>query len=119
MCFGHKFCLHFFELPKIPKTVPKNDGLELWLALFNAKTEEELQQIEEMGVEIMTQAIGAYRHATATDEFKELERLRSRARSNEVSALGRARREEREKWQGVVAEKDAEIARLREQLENK
>jgi len=119
-----KFCLHFFELPKIPKTVTKDDGLELWLALFNAKTEEELKLIEEMGVSIMTQAIGAYRHVTATDEFKELERLRSRARSNEASALGNAERRgiaigadtEREKWQGVVAEKDVENEKLRKQL---
>jgi len=44
------------------------------------------------------------------DEFKELERLRSRARHNEASALGNARREERKIWQGVVAEKDAELA---------
>jgi len=51
----------------------------------------------------MKQAIGAYRKVTATDEFKEIERLRSRARHNEASALGHARREaqkaEREKWQ--------------------
>ena len=88
-----KFCLHFFELPKIPKTVSKDDGLKLWLALFNAKTEEELKQIEALEVPIMTQAIGAYRSVTTTDEFKELERMRSRARSNEASALGNARRE--------------------------
>ena len=46
----------------------------------------------------------------------ELERQRERARHNEASALGNARRKaekaEREKWQGVIAEKDAEIARL-------
>ena len=58
----------------------------------------------------MEQAIEAYRHITATDEFKEIERLRSRARHNEASALGHARREEREKWQGVLAEKDAVLA---------
>jgi len=60
----------------------------------------------------------------------ELERLRSRARHNEASALGHARREEREKWQDVIKEKDeshaielankdAEIARLREQLDKR
>jgi predicted transposase/invertase (TIGR01784 family) len=118
-----KFCLHFFELPKIPKTVSKDDGLKLWLALFNAKTEEELKQIEALEVPIMREAIGAYRTVTATDKFKELERLRSRARHNEASALGHARREEREKWQGVIADKDAAIAnqnaeneKLRKQL---
>ncbi|MDR0382160.1 MAG: hypothetical protein LBH86_09255 [Oscillospiraceae bacterium] len=80
----------------------------------------------------MQQAIGAYHRITATEEFKELERLRSRARHNEASALKNARQEgkaegiaegetrAREKWQGVVAEKDAEIARLRAMLdENK
>ncbi len=71
----------------------------------------------------MEEAIKAYRHVTATDEFKEIERLRSRARHNEASAIGHARREARakgrregeqigekradKKWQGVVADKDA------------
>ena len=57
----------------------------------------------------MNQAIGAYRHISATDEFKEIERMRSLARHNEASALGHARREERAKWQSVVAEKDAAL----------
>jgi len=114
-----KFCMHYFELPKLPKSVTKDDGLKLWLALFNAQTEEELKQIEALEVPIMKEAIVAYRHVTATDEFKELERLRSRARHNEASALGHARREEREKWQGVLAEKDAKIAELLARLGEK
>jgi hypothetical protein len=84
----------------------------------------------------MEEAIGAYRQLTATDEFKELERLRERARHNEAAALRHARnqgklegqlegeQQEREKWQSVLAEKDealadkdAEIALLRKQLE--
>jgi len=44
----------------------------------------------------MKQAIGAYRTVTATAEFREIERLRSRARSNEASALGNARRKAEE-----------------------
>ncbi len=68
----------------------------------------------------MEEAIKAYRHVTATEEFKEIERLRSRARHNEASAIGNARREgeqaEREKWQGIVAEKDALIAELQARL---
>jgi hypothetical protein len=63
---------------------------------------------------VMNEAIGAYRHMSATDEFKEIERLRSRARHNEASALGNAERrgEERAnaKWQAVVANKDAALA---------
>jgi uncharacterized coiled-coil protein SlyX len=80
----------------------------------------------------MEQAIGAFRSITATSEFREMERLRSKARHDEAQALYHARLEgalegaleSDEKWRSVVvAEKDAaladrnsEIARLREQL---
>jgi hypothetical protein len=94
--------------------------------LFKAETEEDLKQIEEMGALVMEQAIGAYRRVTATEEFKEMERLRSRARHNEAAALRHAAEVEREKWKGVVADKDAalankdaEIARLRALLDGK
>ena len=56
----------------------KDDELKLWLSLFNAKTEEELMQIEALEVPIMSEAIVAYRSVTADEKFKELERLRSR-----------------------------------------
>ena len=102
-----KLGMIYFELPKLPEIADASDELKLWLTLFNAKTEEDLAKIELIGGSIMQQAIGAYRQVTATDRFKEIERLRSRARHNEASALDNARREEREKWQGVVADKDA------------
>jgi predicted transposase/invertase (TIGR01784 family) len=111
--------LHYFELPKLPEVVNADDVLKLWLALFNAETEEELTKIEEMGVSVMKEAIGAYRQVTATDEFKELERLRSRARHNEAAALRRAAEVEREKWQGVAAENvelRSQIAELKTRL---
>jgi predicted transposase/invertase (TIGR01784 family) len=115
-----KMCLHYFELPKLPKSVSKDDTMKLWLTLFNAKTEEELKQIESMGVSVMEQAVTAYRKVTATDEFKEIERLRSRARHDEASALGNAERKgiekERKKWESVVADKDALIAELQAKL---
>ena len=51
------------------------------------------------------------RKMTESELANEAERLRSRARHNEASALNHARlegqREEREKWQKTVAEKDA------------
>ncbi len=72
--------LHYFELPKLPEVVNADDGLKLWLALFNAETEEDLAKIEALEVSVMQEAIGAYRHVAATDEFREIERLRSRAR---------------------------------------
>ena len=87
-----RFCLKYYELPKLPKIIDVTNELELWLRLFSAKTEEDLKRIEAMGVSIMEQAIHAYRTVTATDEFREIEHLRSRARNNEASALGNARR---------------------------
>jgi hypothetical protein len=41
----------------------------------------------------MAQAVEAYRHVSATAEFRELERLRAKTRRNEASALGNARHE--------------------------
>jgi predicted transposase/invertase (TIGR01784 family) len=105
-----RMSMHYFELLKLPKDIDADDELKLWLSLFRAKTEEELTRLKALEVPIMEQAINAYRQITATDEFKELERLRSRARHNEASALRHARDKEREKWQGVVAEKDAALA---------
>jgi L-asparaginase/Glu-tRNA(Gln) amidotransferase subunit D len=71
----------------------------------------------------MNHAIEAYRNITVTEEFRTLERMRADARHNEAAALYNARREESEKWRKVVedkdailADKDAEIARLRELL---
>ena len=67
----------------------------------------------------MSEAIVAYRHVAASPELREVERMRSKARHDEAQALRNAERKEREKWQGVVADKDAEIARLRAQLDTK
>jgi predicted transposase/invertase (TIGR01784 family) len=111
-----KQCLCYYELTKLPKVVDGKDELKLWLALFKAKTEEELTNLKKIGGEIMEQAVTAYRHVSASGEFKEFERQRDKARHNEASALANAelrgeRRgvaRERERWQSVVAEKDAE-----------
>jgi len=54
---------------------------------------------------------------------KEIERRRIRASHDEAQALKNARQRGAEsayeKWQGIIAEKDAEIARLRAQLDKK
>ena len=84
---------------------------------------------EALEVPIMEQAIGAYR--SIASEFREMERLREKARHDEAQALYNAKleatREADEKWQKVIesvvaeknaalAEKDAEITLLREQI---
>ena len=86
-----KMNLHYFELSKLPATINKDSALLLWLSLFNANTEEDLKRLEALEVPDMEQAIGAYRQVSATDEFKEIERMRSRARHNEAAALRNAR----------------------------
>jgi predicted transposase/invertase (TIGR01784 family) len=84
----NKLSLHYYELPKLTAIAETDakDELKLWLTLFNAKTEEDLAKIETLGGSIMKKAIGAYRQVTATNEFKEIDRLRSRARHNEAAA---------------------------------
>ena len=100
-----KQVLHFYELCKLPEFENADDELVLWLSLFRAKTEEDLKKIEKLGVPIMEQAIKAYRHVSATDEFREIERLRARARSNEAAAIRNARNQ-------VQAEADAKLANI-------
>jgi hypothetical protein len=74
-------------------------------------------------VPIVTQAIGAYREITVSPEFREIERLRADARHNEASALQHAAEIATEiadeRWQSIVADKDAEIERLRTMLNDK
>ena len=62
----------------------------------------------------MNEAIVAYRHVAASPELREAERMRSKARHDEAQALQNARREEREKWQGVAAENEELRRRLAE-----
>ena len=87
----------------------------------NAETEEELEKLTLKGGEVMSQAVEAYRGITATDEFKHLEILRARTRHDEAQALRNAEKRgaeaEREKWQDVIADKDALIAELQAKLE--
>jgi hypothetical protein len=68
----------------------------------------------------MGEAIQAYRGVTATDDFKNLEWLRSKTRHDEAQALNNARKQganaEREKWQNLVKEQAAQIAGLQARL---
>jgi predicted transposase/invertase (TIGR01784 family) len=115
--FSDKFEIIVFELPKLPEVVTAEDEQKLWLALFKADTEEDLEKIKTIGGPVMEQAISAYNSIVISPEFKEYERLRDKARHDEAQAIWNAERRSDERWQGVVAEKDAEIARLRAQLE--
>ena len=111
----------------MPPLDSNDSGRDLWLKLFNAQTEEELAEIEKLGVPIMSEALQAYRHVAASDEFIQMEKMRSKTRHDEAQALRNAERraaaQRDEHWQGVVADKDVliadkdvENAKLRSQL---
>ena len=82
-----KMAFHFFELPKLPDSVDGNNLLLMWLALFKADTKEELEKIESLGVSELNQAINAYHSVAASEEFRELERMRAKAEHDEAQAL--------------------------------
>jgi predicted transposase/invertase (TIGR01784 family) len=92
-----RLSLHYFELSKLPAVTGPDDALMLWLKLFEAKTEEDLSKIQEIGGSIMEMAVQAYRHVSGTPEFQELERLRFDAACREATALAYAREEGWEK----------------------
>jgi len=115
-----KMLLHFFELPKLPEIADKDNLLHLWLSLFKAETREDLKMIEDMGVTEINEIVTAYHKLAQSPEFREMERQREKTQMNEASAL-RNEREKTEKrlnkkWKGIVADKDAEIKKLRRQL---
>lgn len=99
-----KMGFHFFELRKLPDEVSEKDALLLWLSLFKAETEEDLERIKGMGVPTMEQAVNAYYTITASPEFREIERLREKARHDEAQALHHAKQE-------GISERNIEIAR--------
>ena len=99
-----KMGFHFFELRKLPDEVSEKDALLLWLSLFKAETEEDLERIKGMGVPTMEQAVNAYYTITASPEFREVERLREKARHDEAQALHHAKQE-------GISERNIEIAR--------
>jgi len=116
-----KMVLQFYELDKLPPLDDSEGNCKnLWLQLFSAETEEELAEIEKLGVSVMNEALQAYRHVSASDEFIVMERMRSKARHDEAQALNHARQQEREErdthWQGVVQGVTEENERLRQEL---
>ncbi len=103
-----KMGFQFFELTKLPGDIDEKDSLLLWLSLFKANTEEELEKIRAMEVPEMEEAINAYYTITASSEFREIERLRAKARHDEAQALHHARQEGRQEG---ISERNIEIVR--------
>ena len=49
-------------------------------SLFNASTEEELEKLNQMEVPVMSEAINAYYSVANSSEYREIEKLRDKAR---------------------------------------
>jgi predicted transposase/invertase (TIGR01784 family) len=118
-----KMGIFVFELRKLPEQLDKSNILELFLQLFRADTEEELERLEKLGVDEMTQMVNAYREITSSPDYVDLERKRVMNRLDEGQALRHARQEGEEianaRWQGVVEDKDAALASKDAALANK
>jgi predicted transposase/invertase (TIGR01784 family) len=99
-----KMSLHFFELKKLPNDINRNNMLLLWLSLFKADTQEELEKIKLMEVPVMEKAINAYHNVTISPEFRNLEKMRADARYNEVAALRNAEKLARNKKKKKIIE---------------
>ena len=112
-----KMDLHYFELPKVPELaeIDFNNELELWLALFNANTQAELDKLATDGGEIMQEAIEAYERITASEEFKELYWSRRMAEHDEAQAITDATIE----LEAKIAEKDNQLAEKDNQIAEK
>jgi len=142
-----KMSLHFFELQKLPEKINADDMLLLWLSLFKAETEEELEKIKTLEVPVMNQAIKAYKHMSKTErrniqrmlelgahdqaqrihfEAKQLAQELAQDMAQDIAkdiaqdiAKDIAQDIAKDIVQKAVADKDAEIARLRAELENR
>ena len=111
-----KMSIFVFELGKLPEEIDKNNILELFLRLFKADTEEELETLENLEVDEMTQMVNAYRDIVGSPDYADLERRRLMSAMDENQAINTAVRKAEEKWHDERSEMQAEITRLREQL---
>jgi predicted transposase/invertase (TIGR01784 family) len=107
---GDKLRILYYELPKLPLTPSRDNLSELFLSLINAKTEEDLEKLENLGVDIVTQAIHAFCDVSESSKLKRLIKDIEIGRRNEEEArLKFARRK--------AAKKAAKKATIRLALE--
>ena len=71
-----KMQLHYLELPKVRKVSDKNkpdenDELRLWMQLFKAKTEEELDMLNATNVTAIQHGVKAVRSLSEDEKIRE------------------------------------------------
>jgi hypothetical protein len=86
------------------------DGIAPFLRFFNAETEEELAELEKLGLEDINMAIEEYRTVVTLDKYQELEDMRDRAGMAEAAAKRKVIRERDAYWQREVAALKARLA---------
>lgn len=82
--------MHFFELPKLDKTLDINDKRKLWMQLISAESEEELDMLDQTAVPEIMSGVNVIRRFSADDELRFLAQRREKARRDEISALSNA-----------------------------
>jgi predicted transposase/invertase (TIGR01784 family) len=109
-----KMRLHYLELPKVRKVSDKNkpdenDELRLWMQLFKAKTEEELDMLNATNVTAIQHGVKAVRSLSEDEKIREYVRQREKAIQDYYSdmAVAESRGEKRGRAEGI------EIGKLR------
>lgn len=91
-----KFAIHFFELKKLSK-FKKNRRMEDWLNLINAETEGDLMAIQQTTqIPEVKDTIVMLRQLSADEQVRMEAHYREKRLHDEATALGSARREERD-----------------------
>ncbi|MCL1865833.1 MAG: Rpn family recombination-promoting nuclease/putative transposase [Oscillospiraceae bacterium] len=114
-----KMSIFVFELDKLPKEIDVSNMLELFLRVFKADTEEELEALEKLEVDEMKQMVNAYHDIVNSPDYAYLERRRLMDSMDENQAINNAVRKAEKRWEGERSDMQAEIARLREQLSSR
>ena len=100
--------INTLDLGKLP---PDDDSTDLWywLKFIKSDSEEEMDMLATRSPQ-MKKAVGVLKELSADERTRLLYEAREKARMDFESLRDDAVRDERELWQGVVADKDAEIA---------
>jgi predicted transposase/invertase (TIGR01784 family) len=122
--FGDILEVHTLELPKVAMNdnitrSPREQKLIQWLRFFKAKTQEEYMTLTK-GYPLLYKAFELVAQASGNEnkrkQYQQRERDWMDYQLRMSSAYSEGEQQEREKWQTVVAEKEAENEKLRKQL---
>ena len=87
-----KMSIYVFELGKLPEEIDENNILELFLRVFKADTEEELETLENLEVDEMKEMVNAYHDIVNNPDYAYLERRRLMDAMDQNQAINNAKR---------------------------